>query len=221
MHLEIVETLPSCWSVETRFFSYSVVYGSRGTKQGYLLLDTFLRGIDRGTVDKSGAVKHRLCSNSRFLTRQAADTWMCTRIYLSTYLYIVPYLYLYVIGNVCSCPVLCVRLSVSVYVYRMHVYSTSILVVCTSSTRRYRVHPTNVTTFYFCHCDDSSSPSQFYFFFFFSFAFTVIVKHRAERFRSAGHVVETRNSESSANRGLGSGSNHATTCILITRMIPE
>ena len=92
------------------------------------------RSNEQRTFDKAREDKHSLFhefANSRFQTRQAADTWMCTRIYLFTYLYIVPYLYLCVISNVCVCVCVCVRSCRvrSVRAHHMHVYSTSILVV--------------------------------------------------------------------------------------------
>lgn len=120
----------------------------------------------------------------RFHSRQAVDTWMCTRIYLSIYLYIIPYLYLCVIGNVLGMYVyMYMYVCVSMYVYVSLRVNTSFLSLwkCTISGvcvytlyfhfgRVQQFHSTSastliersVTSFYFCHRDDRLSRSRYF-----------------------------------------------------------
>lgn len=167
----------------------------RGWLRGYRSIER-PRSIKPG---KTNTVFSTRFANSRFQTRQAADTWMCTRIYLFTYLYIVPYLYLCVISNVCSCPSV-----LNVRVHHMHVYCTSILVVYNEfhSTRIASIliertsQPSIVVTVMTARLDHDFSPfftffSSLFFPLPFHLLFTTITKQgRTERCRSADRVVE-------------------------------
>lgn len=116
----------------------------------------------------------------RFHSRQAVDTWMCTRIYLSIYLPIYIYNSIFIfmrIGNV-----LCMHVCVSTYVYVSLRASTSFLSLWKCTIRVYvcilyfhfgRVHQFHstsastlnerrVTSFYFCHRDDRLSRSRYF-----------------------------------------------------------